>query len=96
MESVLIIKSLLFDVLYLFKVIIRNYRDIALLHSRNLYNSLLELLLDDVQDNMIEDIEIELIKKLQLSSLDALEIEIETQKNLKVDRGVLLLREAKY
>jgi len=38
MKSVLIIKSLLFYVLYLFKVIVRSYRDIVLPHSRNLYS----------------------------------------------------------
>ena len=64
MESALVIKSLLFDALYLFKVIIRSYRGIALPHSRNLYSSLLGLLLGDVQDGMVGNTEAELAKKL--------------------------------
>ncbi len=64
MESALVIKSLLFDALHLFKVIVRSHRDIALPHSRNLCSGLLRLLLDGVQYGVVGNTEAELAKEL--------------------------------
>lgn len=64
MESALVIKSLLFNALHLFKVIVRSHRDIALPHSRYLYSGLLRLFLDSVQYGMVGNTEAELAEKL--------------------------------